>query len=58
MMVNGEPGLTCKAFIRDLPDKLRLEPLENLPIERDLVVVLDDVMEKRCQRTPIHRSQK
>jgi fumarate reductase iron-sulfur subunit len=46
MMINGEPSLTCKIFIRDLPDKVRVEPLENFPIERDLVVVLDDVMEK------------
>jgi fumarate reductase iron-sulfur subunit len=46
MMVNGEPCLTCKTFVRDLPDKVRIEPLENFPIERDLVVVLDDVMEK------------
>ena len=46
MMVNGEPSLTCKTFIRDLPDKVRIEPLENFPIERDLVVVLDDVVQK------------
>ena len=46
MMVNGEPSLTCKTFIRNLPDKVRIEPLENFPIERDLVVVLDDVMQK------------
>jgi fumarate reductase iron-sulfur subunit len=46
MMVNGEPSLTCKTFIRDLPDRVRVEPLANFPIERDLVVVLDDVVEK------------
>jgi len=46
MMVNGEPSLTCKTFIRDLPDKVRIEPLENFPIERDLVVVFDDVIQK------------
>jgi fumarate reductase iron-sulfur subunit len=46
MMVNGEPSLTCKTFVRDLPDKVRIEPLANFPIERDLVVVLDDVVEK------------
>jgi fumarate reductase iron-sulfur subunit len=46
MMINGEPSLTCKTFIRDLPDKVRIEPLENFPIERDLVVVLDDVVQK------------
>ncbi|MGD9264386.1 MAG: 4Fe-4S dicluster domain-containing protein, partial [Lysobacterales bacterium] len=37
---------TCKTFIRDLPDKVRIEPLENFPIERDLVVVFDDVIQK------------
>jgi len=52
MMVNGEPSLTCKTFIRDLPDKVRVEPLENFPIERDLVVVLDDVMQKLQQAQP------
>jgi fumarate reductase iron-sulfur subunit len=51
MMVNGEPSLTCKTFVRDLPDHVRIEPLANMPIERDLVVVLDDPMEK------MHRAQ-
>jgi len=46
MMVNGEPSLTCKTFVRDLPDRIRVEPLANFPIERDLVVVLDDFMQK------------
>jgi len=46
-MVDGEPKLACKTFVRDLPDKkIRIEPLANFPIERDLVVVLDDFMEK------------
>ncbi len=52
MMVNGEPSLTCKTFVRDLPDRVRIEPLENFPIERDLVVVLDDVMEKLQRAQP------
>jgi fumarate reductase iron-sulfur subunit len=52
MMINGEPSLTCKTFIRDLPDKVRVEPLANFPIERDLVVVLDDVMEKLQRAQP------
>jgi fumarate reductase iron-sulfur subunit len=52
MMVNGEPSLTCKTFIRELPGKVRIEPLENFPIERDLVVVLDDVMEKLLKVQP------
>ena len=46
MMVNGEPTLSCKAFLRDYPDTIRVEALANFPIERDLVVVLDGFMEK------------
>ncbi len=52
MMVNGEPSLTCKTFVRDLPDHVRIEPLANLPIERDLVVVLDDPIEKMQRARP------
>ncbi len=46
VMINGEPRLSCKSFVRDLPDKIRIEPLANFPIERDLVVVMDDFMDK------------
>ncbi len=46
MMVNGEPALSCKSFLRDYPDKIRIEPLAHFPIVRDLVVQLDDFMEK------------
>jgi fumarate reductase iron-sulfur subunit len=47
MMVNGVPKLTCSAFLRDyLPGPIRVEPLAGFPVERDLVVVLDDFVEK------------
>ncbi len=48
MMIDGEPALSCKTFIRDLPPgkTIRIEPLTNFPIERDLVVVMDDFIEK------------
>jgi fumarate reductase iron-sulfur subunit len=47
MMVNGVPVLTCAAFLRDyLPGPIRVEPLANFPVERDLIIVLDDFMEK------------
>ena len=47
MMINGEPKLSCHAFLRDYyPNKIRVEPLNNFPIERDLVTVTDDFMEK------------
>ncbi|MSQ35632.1 MAG: succinate dehydrogenase/fumarate reductase iron-sulfur subunit [Dehalococcoidia bacterium] len=47
MMVNGVPRLTCAAFLRDfLPGPIRVEPLSGFPVERDLVVQLDDFMQK------------
>jgi len=53
MMINGDPKLSCKTFIRDLPDHpTRIEPLANFPIERDLVVVLDDFIEKITRVKP------
>jgi fumarate reductase iron-sulfur subunit len=47
MMVNGVPKLTCAAFLRDhRPGPIRVEPLANFPVVRDLVIDLDDFMEK------------
>ena len=46
MVINGEPKLACKAFLRDYDGKIRIEPLHNFPIERDLVIVQDDFIEK------------
>ncbi len=52
MMINGEPKLACKAFVRDYPDRIRVEPLGNFPIERDLVTVVDDFMAKLARVKP------
>ncbi|KXO13047.1 Succinate dehydrogenase iron-sulfur protein [Moritella sp. JT01] len=47
LMVNGVPKLGCKVFLRDYyPKTISLEPLANFPIERDLVVVMDDFIQK------------
>jgi fumarate reductase iron-sulfur subunit len=47
MMVNGEPKLTCATFLRDyFPDEIRVAPLSNFPVVRDLVVELDDFLGK------------
>jgi len=46
MVVDGEPVLACHAFLRDYPDRIRIEPLHNFPVERDLVVVIDDFIDK------------
>jgi len=47
MMVNGEPKLTCAAFLSEnLPGPIRVEPLRYFPIVRDLVVELSDFLRK------------
>ena len=47
MVVNGYPKLTCSAFIREyLPGPIRVEPLPNFTVERDLIVDFDDFLEK------------
>ncbi len=47
MMINGVPKLSCAAFLKDYyPERVRVEPLENFPVARDLVIALDDFIEK------------
>ena len=47
MMINGVPKLSCSTFLRDLyPNTVRVEALAHFPIERDLVIVLDDFITK------------
>jgi fumarate reductase iron-sulfur subunit len=47
MMVNGEPKLTCGAFLADaLPGPIRIEPLRFFPVIRDLVVDIGDFLRK------------
>src|SRR6266481_5074573 len=47
MMVNGEPKLTCAAFLKHYyPGPIRVEPLTNFPVIRDLVINLDDFLHK------------
>lgn len=61
MMVNGEPKLTCAAFLRDyLPGPIRVEPLANFPIVRDLVIDMSDFLDKLKSVKPwiIRREEK
>ena len=47
MMVNGEPKLTCEVFVRDYDtETIKIEPLTHFPVVRDLVINMDDFMEK------------
>jgi fumarate reductase iron-sulfur subunit len=53
MMINGTPKLSCAAFLRDYyPNPIRVEPLANFPILRDLVIQLDDFMKKLVSIKP------
>ena len=52
MMINQEPKLACKAFLRDYQGVIRVEPLRHFPIERDLVTVIDDFMAKLSRVRP------
>jgi fumarate reductase iron-sulfur subunit len=53
MTVNGEPKLTCATFLADYaPGPVRVEPLQNFPIIRDLIVDIDDFMRKLVRVKP------
>lgn len=46
-MINGEPKLGCKVFLRDYAEAgtLLIEPLAHFPVERDLIVDLEQFMQ-------------
>ena len=47
MTVDGEPKLTCATFLSDYGSgPVRVEPLRNFPVIRDLVVEIGDFMRK------------
>ncbi len=53
MTVNGEPKLTCATFLSDYaPGPVRVEPLQNFPVIRDLVVEITDFMTKLARVKP------
>ena len=53
MMVNGVPRLTCSTYLREFhPERVVVEPLENFPVIRDLVVDISDFLEKLKEVKP------
>ena len=53
MMVNGEPTLTCAAFLTSYsPGPIRVEPLRYFPVVRDLVIDMSDFLEKLQKVNP------
>jgi fumarate reductase iron-sulfur subunit len=61
MMVNGEPKLSCGAFlVHHAPGPVRVEPLRSFPIVRDLVVDIEEFMSHLVRAQPwlIRREEK
>ena len=53
MTVNGVPKLTCATFLVDYaPGPVRVEPLKNFPVLRDLVVDTSDFLVKLTKSKP------
>src|SRR5881409_1048461 len=53
MTVNGESKLTCATFLADYaPGPIRVEPLKNFPVIRDLVIEMGDFMRKLAEVKP------
>ena len=49
MMINGIPGLACNTQVQDLPQSaVRLQPLSNFPVVKDLVPDLTPMFEKHA----------
>ena len=47
MMINGEAKLSCAVFLRDYyPRAIRVEPLSNFPVIRDLVIDMSGFLDK------------
>ena len=41
MLINGRNALACKAMVKDIAPKARVEPLRGLPVIRDLIVDME-----------------
>ncbi|MBV4368557.1 succinate dehydrogenase/fumarate reductase iron-sulfur subunit [Erwinia phyllosphaerae] len=52
MMVDGIPKLACKIFLRNYPRGMRVAPLANFPVERDLVVDMSRFIESLAAIKP------
>ena len=57
MVVNGREQLACSTLVKPLGQRLRLEPLRNLPVVRDLAVDLEPFFTayQRVQRYRLRR---
>jgi fumarate reductase iron-sulfur subunit len=52
MMIDDEPALACETFIRDVADTVKVAPLDNLQVHRDLITDMDGFVSKLDAVTP------
>jgi fumarate reductase iron-sulfur subunit len=57
-IVNGQHVLMCSTFCRDLKQPIKIQPLANFPVIKDLVVDTDDAMNKFRRAMPYTQIQK
>ncbi|TMI76239.1 4Fe-4S dicluster domain-containing protein, partial [Candidatus Bathyarchaeota archaeon] len=51
--IDGEPKLTCASFLHDFKGRtITVEPIANFPVIKDLVVDMEDFMEKLVKIKP------
>jgi len=51
--IDGEPKLTCASFLHDFKGRtITVEPMSNFPVIKDLVVDMEDFMEKLVKIKP------
>ncbi|HEY6406153.1 MAG TPA: 2Fe-2S iron-sulfur cluster-binding protein, partial [Ktedonobacteraceae bacterium] len=52
MRINGRNRLACKVLMRDVGDKVTIEPMLGFPVIKDLVVDMDPFFEKYTSVKP------
>lgn len=58
MMVNGEPRWTCRTHVKKVVkgNTLRIEPLRNLPVIKDLAADMDPFFDKWVKSEAVHHA--
>ncbi|NOY65100.1 MAG: succinate dehydrogenase iron-sulfur subunit [Nitrospirae bacterium] len=52
MKINGRNRLACQSLMKDMPEKIVIEPLQAFPVIKDLVVEMEIFFEKNDQVMP------
>ncbi len=52
MKINGKNRLACQTLVKDLPEKIEIEPLPSLPVIKDLVVDMTLFFQKNDKVLP------